>query len=131
MGFHGIVRATEDIDVMLHATPENLERLRSALRAAYPGDPYVDELKPEDWLGDYPVVRYAPQKSSLLMDLMTRLGDAATFDSIESEIKEVDGVRVRVATPRALYRLKRGTLRPLDHQDARMLADAFGLKEED
>jgi hypothetical protein len=62
---------------------------------------------------------------------MTRLGDSATFDSIESEIKEVDGVRVRVATPRALYRLKKNTLRPLDHQDARMLADAFDLKDED
>jgi hypothetical protein len=38
--------------------------------------------------------------------------------AVDAEVKEVDGIRVRVATPAALYQLKRGTVRPLDHQDA-------------
>lgn len=29
MGFHGLVRATEALDLVLRATPENLERLGS------------------------------------------------------------------------------------------------------
>jgi predicted nucleotidyltransferase len=41
MGFHGLVRATEDLDLFIRATPENIEKLRSALRAAYEGDPHV------------------------------------------------------------------------------------------
>jgi Nucleotidyl transferase AbiEii toxin, Type IV TA system len=35
MGFHGLVRATEDVDLFIRATPENVERLRQALRSAY------------------------------------------------------------------------------------------------
>ena len=62
---------------------------------------------------------------------MTRLGDAASFDTTESEIKDVEGIRVRVATPAALYRLKRGTVRPLDRTDAAALRARFGLRDED
>lgn len=62
---------------------------------------------------------------------MTRLGEAASFDTVEAEIKQVEGIRVRVATPRALYRLKRGTVRPLDRQDAAALRERFDLKEDD
>src|ERR1041385_1424353 len=28
MGFHGLVRATEDLDLLIRATPENIEKLR-------------------------------------------------------------------------------------------------------
>jgi hypothetical protein len=35
MGFHGLVRATEDLDLFIRATAENVERLRAALRATY------------------------------------------------------------------------------------------------
>ena len=31
----------------------------------------------------------------------------ATFEAVESEVKDVEGIRVRVATPAALYRLKK------------------------
>ncbi len=34
LGFHGIVRATEDVDLFVRATPENIERLKTALREA-------------------------------------------------------------------------------------------------
>ena len=62
---------------------------------------------------------------------MTRLGDAASFETVDSEIKEVEGIRVRVATPRALYRLKKDTIRPLDRRDAAALAARFDLKDGD
>jgi hypothetical protein len=41
---------------------------------------------------------------------MTRLGDAVSFEIVEAEVKEFEGIRVSVPTPRALYRLKRGTV---------------------
>ena len=131
MGFHGLVRATEDVDLIVRATAENLARLRHALKAAYPDDTNVDLILDEDLLGEYPAVRYYPPSGDLFLDVMTRLGVAANFESVESEIKEFEGVRVRVATPRALYRLKRDTLRPLDRQDAAALAQRFGLKDGD
>ena len=45
-------------------------------------------------------------------------------------IKEIEGIRVRVATPAALYRLKKGTVRAIDHQDAAALRERFDLKDE-
>src|SRR5687767_7713811 len=38
MGFHGGDRATEDLELFIRATPENIERLRTALRQAYDED---------------------------------------------------------------------------------------------
>ena len=60
MGFHGLVRATEDLDIVIRATAEHIERLKRAFRAAYDNDPNVDEIKAADLLGDYPALRYYP-----------------------------------------------------------------------
>lgn len=130
MGFHGLVRATEDIDLFVRATRDNIERLRVALRAAYDADPHVGDIRTEDLLGDYPAIRYYPPSGDLYVDVMTRLGESVSFDAIESETKEIEGIRVTVATPAALYRLKRGTVRPIDRQDAAALRERFGLRED-
>lgn len=130
MGLHGVIRATEDVDLFVRATPENVDRLRTALRDAYGGDPQIDEIATADLLGDYPAVRYYPPSGDLFFDVMTRLGDSATFDTVDAEVKEIDGIRIRVATPAALYRLKRGTVRAIDRQDAEALRQRFGLGEE-
>jgi len=130
MGFHGLVRATEDVDIFIRATVENVERLQRAFRAAYANDPHIDEISAPDLLGAYPALRYYPPSGDLYFGVMTRLGEAASFDTVEAEIKEVEGIRVRVATPKALYRLKRSTVRPLDRQDAEALRRRFDLTEE-
>lgn len=120
MAFHGLVRAT----------PENVERLKRAFQATYDGDPNVDEISSADLLGDYPAVRYYPPSGDLYFDVMTRLGEAASFETVAAETKEVEGIQVRVATPSALYRLKKGTVRPLDRQDAEALRRRFDLQGE-
>lgn len=130
MAFHGLVRATEDLDIFIRPTPENIEKLREALRAAYEGDPHIDEISSADLLGEYPAVRYVPPTGDLYFDVITRLGEAATFETIDAEVKEEDGTHVRVATPAALYRLKKGTVRSQDHVDAAALRERFNLKDE-
>ena len=130
MGLHGVVRATEDVDLFLRATLENVERLKRAFRAAYDGDPNVDEIDGAELLADYPAVRYYPPSGDLYFDVMTRLGEMASYDTVEAEVMDVEGIRVRVATPAALFRLKKGTVRPLDRQDAEMLRQRFQLTEE-
>ena len=130
MGFHGLVRATEALDLFIRPTAENAERLKRAFRRAYDNDPNVDEISASDLIGEYPAVRYYPPSGDLYFDVLTRLGEMASFATVESEAKDVDGVHVRVATPLALYRLKRGTVRPLDRHDAEALRQAFGLGED-
>jgi len=50
MAFHGLVRATAALDFFIRATPENIERLRIALRQAFQGDPEINAISSEDLL---------------------------------------------------------------------------------
>ena len=68
MGFHGLVRATEDLDLFIRGTAENVERLRAALRASYANDPHIEEISAADLLGAYPAVRYYPPSGDLYFD---------------------------------------------------------------
>ncbi len=43
---------------------------------------------------------------------LTRLGEMTHFADLTSEVKEIGGVFVRVATPSALHRMKKSTVRP-------------------
>lgn len=131
MGLHGLVRATEDIDLFIRATAENIERLRRALRQAYGDDPNIEQIRSEDLLGEYPAVRYYPPSGDLYFDILTRLGQMASFETVESETKVIEGIRVNVATPLALYHLKRDTVRALDQQDAAAIRERFGLSEDE
>jgi hypothetical protein len=127
MGLHGVVRATEDLDLFIRATAENVERLKRAFRQAYDDDPNIADISADDLLGEYPAVRYYPPSGDLYFDVLTRLGRAASFEDIEAMVMEVEGIQVQVATPQALFELKRNTVRALDHQDAEALRQRFGL----
>jgi nucleotidyltransferase AbiEii toxin of type IV toxin-antitoxin system len=127
--FHGLVRSTEDLDFFVRPTADNIDRLRRALRAVY-DDPLIDEISTEDLLGDYPSVRYYPPEGELFLDILTRIGEFATYDSLEFREVESNGVKIRLATPRTLYWLKKGTVREIDHIDAERLRQEFNLDDE-
>jgi len=126
LNLHGLVRATEDLDVFVRPDPANVERLRDALKRVW-DDPSIDEITAEDLCGDYPAVRYGPPEGELYLDILTRLGEATQFTDLEVEEKDVEGLVVRVATPRSLYRMKRGTVRAIDRADADALRAAFDV----
>ena len=75
-------------------------------------------------------MRYVPPTGDLYFDVMTRLDEVASFETVDAEIKEEHGIQIRVATPAALYRMKKGTVRALDHADAGALRKRFSLKDE-
>lgn len=126
----GVVRATRDLDIFVAATSENVDRLRRALRALYDDDPNVDQISADDLSGDYPAVEYVPPQGGYSIDILARLGDAFRYHDIECEEIVLDGILVRVATPRMLYRMKKDTVRPQDRLDAETLRRAFDLTEE-
>jgi Nucleotidyl transferase AbiEii toxin, Type IV TA system len=128
VNLHGIVRATEDVDIFLRPTADNVERLRRALRDVY-DDPSIDEISADDLCGDYPAVRYYPPAGDLFLDILTRLGEFARFEDLEVQEVPLEGVRVRVASPRTLYWLKKGTVRPIDQADAAVLKEMFDIEE--
>jgi hypothetical protein len=127
VNLHGIVRATEDIDFFVRPEPENIERVKDALRSIWK-DPEIDLIRVEDF-GKYPTLRYAPPGEEIIIDILTRLGTAFAFKDLEAESVTIEGVSVHVATPRTLVRMKRGTLRMIDKADAAALSRVFGLRE--
>lgn len=126
---HGIIRATEDIDLMVRPTAENVERLRRALKAVW-NDPAIDEITAEDLSGSYPVIRYGPPDGTVYFDIISRLGERFAFEDVERDPVDLGGTIVHVATPAALYRMKRDTVRPIDRADAAALRERFGLDDE-
>jgi hypothetical protein len=128
MAAHGLVRATQDIDFFIDPGPENVAHLRSALHSVFE-DESINEITSEDLAGPYPVLRYGPPQGGGVIDFVGRLGEAYTFDDIDAVTVVVDGVTVRVASPRMLFDMKRGTVRPQDRADAEALRTRFDLEE--
>ena len=124
MSVHGLVRATEDIDLFVRLTSDNVARLRAALHEVW-NDPNIDDITIEDLAGEYPVVRYGPPDTQLVVDILARLGSAFAYEDLEWEVLPLDGVEVRVATPRTLHRMKCDTVRPIDKIDAARLRAEF------
>jgi len=128
LSVQGIVRATQAIDIFVRPEPDNVERLKRALRAVW-DDPEIDGIQFADLAGEYPAIRYGPPDGDLVIDLMTRLGEAYQFEDLKAETIPWEGVHVRVATPETLYRMKKGTIRPQDQADAANLRLRFNIQE--
>jgi hypothetical protein len=55
LALHGLPRATEDLDIFIAPEPDNIERLKVALRSVF-NDPCIDDITAKDLLGEYPAV---------------------------------------------------------------------------
>ncbi|HEX3531007.1 MAG TPA: nucleotidyl transferase AbiEii/AbiGii toxin family protein [Thermoanaerobaculia bacterium] len=125
----GLARATEDLDLFVDPEPENIERLKAALHSVFL-DPSIDEISADDLLGDYPAVQYNPPEGAFHLDILTRLGEAFHYRDLEAIRIDLDGQLVSVASPKTLYRMKRGTVRPKDWGDAEALRRRFKLEDD-
>lgn len=132
MAAQGLVRATHDLDFFVSPERENVDRLKRALKSLFDHDPNIDEISAEDLAGDYPALEYTPPHGRYSVDILSRLGEAFSYADVESEsITTAEGIRISVATPRMLYRMKRDTVRPQDRLDAEAIKTEFRLEEED
>ncbi len=129
LNLHGLVRGTEDLDFLVGPEAENFSRIRAALRSLFE-DASIEEITAED-AARYAVIRYGPPGGRFYIDLLTRIGRAFRYGEIENETIDVNGIAVRVATPRALYRMKRDTLRGRDRDDATALKIRFDIPDEE
>lgn len=128
MNLHGLPRFTEDLDVFVEPTCENVEAVKRALRKVY-DDPNIDEISADDLVGEYPAVQYVPPEGDFHVDILTRLGEAFRFEDLEPDETTLDGVKVRLVSPRTLFRMKRDTVRPKDRLDADGLRAKYGFEE--
>lgn len=129
VNLHGVFRVTEDYDFFVRPEPENVVKLKRALKSIW-DDPAIDDIQDDDMIRDYPSVCYGPPAEDFTLDFVSRLGEMFQYGDLEAEVHEVKGVRVRLATPATLVRMKRGTVRYKDHEDAAKLRTKFNLPEE-
>ncbi len=108
---HGYGRTTVDIDLLVDSSPENFERIKTAMLALPDGA--IREVKPTD-LDEFVVVRVGDE---VLVDLMkAACGVEYAEASKEIALIDVAGVAIPFASPRLLLRLKQ-TLREKDAED--------------
>jgi hypothetical protein len=112
----GYDRRTMDIDLLIDPAPENEARVYEAL--AYLPDQAVRELKPGE-VSKYSVVRVADE---IVVDLMQSASGIDYASAIEEAVtQEIDGVAIPFASPRLLWRMKRGCYRDKDVPDVHFL----------
>ena len=112
---HGMPRVTQDLDIFVKMVPENINKLRKALKTVF-NDIAIDEITQDD-LNDYSVIRYGTP-GGFYIDILGRIGEVATYNDLKYEIITVEGVPVRIASIETLFWLKKDTLRPEDKRDA-------------
>lgn len=115
---YGLERLTRDLDIFIKPVPENIESLKKALNSIF-HDSSIEEINSSE-LEKYPVIRYGTP-TGFYIDLMTKIGEAFSFEDLEYEIMEYKDVRIKIATPEMLYRMKKDTVRPQDKIDASFL----------
>jgi hypothetical protein len=109
--YHGYLRSTEDIDLILDGDPENQRRVKEAL-ASLP-DKAILELGDDD-IRDYIVVRVSDE---ILVDLMIAACGIEYAEAVhEIEIGIIEGVPIPFASPQLLLRMKQ-THREKDAED--------------
>jgi hypothetical protein len=112
---YGLQRPTKDIDFLIDASPENVERIKRAL-AVLP-DNAVRDVQADE-VGRYEVVRVADE---IVVDLMAKAcGVTWEEASRDSEILELDGVEIPLVGIATLIRTKL-TVRPHDAADREYL----------
>ena len=112
----GYDRRTMDIDLLIDADLDNEARVYDAL--AYLPDQAVRELKPGE-VSRYSVVRVADE---IVVDLMQSASGIDYATAIQEAVThEIDGVMIPFASPRLLWRMKRGSYRDKDMPDVHFL----------
>ena len=114
---HGHIRTTEDVDLLIDASPANVERVKRALAGSLP-DRAAMQVASDD-IQKYTVVRVADE---IVVDLMENAcGIGYAEGSRDIAWTEVKGVRVPFASAAMLWRMKQ-TLRDKDVADRMFLS---------
>lgn len=113
---HGFVRATKDIDLLIDASVENVQRLKRAM-AVLPDNAIA--LIGDDEVEQYQVVRVADE---IVVDLLkSACGvDYARASAGGIDIKTIEGVPIPVGRKELLIETKQ-TVRPSDAADVQFL----------
>lgn len=119
MAVHGRPRATEDLDVLVRATPENAERVYRAL-VAFGAPVAAHGVSPSHFAEPGHAYRFGVKPN--LVELLTKIS-GVEFDvgATDARVVELDGRAVKVIGRAALLANERAAARPKDLDDVAWL----------
>jgi len=120
VNYYGFPRATEDIDLLVDPSEDNISKIKNAL--SFLPDNAVKEVASDD-VEKYTVVRVADE---IVIDLLKSACDM-TYARAGIEYFEFKGIRIPIADLQTMIQTKQG-IRPRDKEDLSFLMSI--LKEE-
>lgn len=120
---HGFARATMDIDLLIDASPENVEKIKSAMM--HLPDGAAREVRVEDF-DECNVVRVADE---VVVDLMKRACGISYAEAIkETETTQAGGVSFQMPSLELLWKMKQ-TVRAKDEADRIFIQNKLAERE--
>ncbi|MEQ1850048.1 MAG: nucleotidyl transferase AbiEii/AbiGii toxin family protein [Chthoniobacteraceae bacterium] len=120
VALHGYVRLTEDVDILLDSTDENLRRFLTCL--ADFGEGFARELSVADFTDEEGAIRIVEETEHCQIDVFTRMAGLRYADFAADAPKHRLGDRTLLyASKAALIRLKSASVREKDHLDVSAL----------
>ena len=121
---HGYYRTTNDIDLLVDSSIENIRRLKKAFQQIFKSDE-ISEIRDVD-IDQYAVVRFAPESEEIVIDMIGKIGKIDFKMAIQDiEEIELEGIKIPVCGLSTLIETKKG-IRPKDKEDLLFL---IGKKE--
>jgi hypothetical protein len=119
VSLNGFVRATEDVDILAHNSPENLRKLLDCLKLW--GEGWARELKVDDFAVEEGSIRVMEDFN---LDIFVKMR-GKTLDDFRPNLRffESDGVRIAYLSPADLIFLKHGSWREKDQIDVAMMKE--------
>lgn len=116
VSLHGYLRLTEDVDVLVEASPENVERLLTAM-GNY-GEGFARELSLRDFGDEEGAIRIVEESEGSQLDVFTRMAGIRFADlAVDAEKFPLAGHQILYASKRALIDLKSRSSREKDRFD--------------
>ena len=117
---HGYVRLTEDVDILVESSRDNIDRLLTTL-ATY-GEGFARELSQDDFTDEEGAIRIVEETEMSQIDIFTRMsGQHYTDLASDAETLELSGHSIKFASKAALIRLKERSQREKDQLDVAAL----------
>lgn len=116
---NGYPRITQDADILVHDSPENLRQLLASLTRW--GEGWARELKPEDFLLEAGCIRVMEEFD---LDIFTRMLETK-LDDFRPRLRywKTNGGRIPYLSPADLIFLKQGSWRDKDKLDVQAMQE--------
>jgi predicted nucleotidyltransferase len=120
VSMQGYVRLTEDVDLLLEHSPQNIGKFLECL--SHYGEGFAGELSVEDFTDEEGAIRIVEEVESCQIDVFTVMAGFHYPDIItDADFFPVGGFDIAFASKASLIRWKGNSVREKDHLDAMAL----------